>query len=73
MQTINMQISTNEKSAIFFLNPPQHGQLPDVKEQRVSVLAEDGIAERSFYPRNSHLVGRAALGPTARSLGQGMG
>lgn len=44
-----------------------------MKEQRVSVLAEDGIAERSFYPRNSHLVGRAALGPTARSLGQGMG
>lgn len=44
MQTINMQISTNEKSVIyFFFNSPEHRQLPDVKELRISALAEDGV------------------------------
>lgn len=45
-----MQISTNEKSVIFFFftfffNSAQHRQLPDVTELRCSTLAGDGGTE----------------------------
>lgn len=63
-----------KKSVIFFFfNSPEHRQLPDVKELRISTLAEDGIAERSFYLRNSHLVTCAALSSAVRRHGEGKG
>lgn len=70
MQTINMQISTNEKSVIFFFNSPKHRQLPDVKELPISVLAEDGVTKskeellcQKFTSRNQRCPHSATRNP----------
>lgn len=62
-----------KKSVIFFFYSPEHRQLPDVKELRISTLAEDGIAERSFYLRNSRLVTCTAPSSAVRGHGEGKG
>lgn len=44
-----------------------------MKELRISTLAEDGIAERSFYLRNSRLVTCTAPSSAVRGHGEGKG